>query len=62
MIMLAVIGIVLIVIEIAWSRPYVDSPVNIGGPPNWMLLMGLSGFGLFILDWFIAAYYFNQKS
>ena len=60
-IILGIIGVILILTEIIWSRPYVDSPVNIGGPPTWMLLMGFAGIGLMMFCVFIATSYLEDK-
>ena len=60
-VILGIIGVILILTEIAWSRPYVDSPVNIGGPPTWMLLMGFAGIGLMTFGVIIATACLEDK-
>ena len=60
-VILEIIGVILILTEIIWSRSYVDSPVNIGGPPTWMLLMGFTGIGLMTLGIIIATSYLEDK-
>ena len=61
-VILGIIGAVLVLTEIAWSRPYVDSPVNIGSPPNWMILMGFVGIGLMGFPPIIALMYLDKQN
>ena len=61
-VILGIIGAILMLIEIAWSRQYVDSPVNIGGPPNWMVLMGMAGIGLMFFPTLIITVYVEAQA
>ena len=61
-VILGILGVLLIATEISWSRQYVDSPVNIGGPPNWMILMGFVGIGLLFFPSVIALMLLEEKA